>query len=389
MTTRPGKRISTRPIDAPDTLVGRVLDGRYRLESVISVGGMGIIFAGYQLATDRRVAIKVLRPTLANDVDLHARFRLEIETLSRLDHPNIVTLHDCGQDASGLHYLVMEHLDGRTFRERLRDCELSIVEILDVFAQTCHALVEAHRHDVIHRDLKFDNIMVRRFGDGRVHATVLDFGVAKLLSRDESITRSGEVPGTPDIIAPELADGLAPSAQSDLYSLGILLFTAITGQTPFSGDNEFELMRAHRTEDLPRIEPLVGNRVPESLVDVVYELTQKEPRLRPRSASEVRDRLENVAAEIRRRHTDLPRYRPPSGAALDIAPGDEDPLSQRSLEFLAERHEMGREGETKRTTSTEPILVPASLVSLLIFLVLILVLVILYFGFQTYVLKSS
>lgn len=379
MTTRPGKRVSTQPFDAPDTLVGRVLDGRYRLESVIDVGGMGIIFEGHQLSTSRRVAVKVLRPTLQRDLDLHTRFRHEIETLSRLAHPNIVHLHDCGQDATGLHYLVMEFLDGRTFRDLLRECDLTLPEILEVFAQACDALVEAHANGVIHRDLKFDNVMIRRFDDGRLHAAILDFGVAKMLSRNESITRSGEVPGTPGIIAPELVDGTPPSPQSDLYSLGILLFTAVTGQMPFEGQNEFELMRAHQTEPLPRLEPMVGNRVPEALVDLVYELTQKAPNLRPGHAGAVRDRLRRIADSILQRHPDIGRYRPPSGDALGIEPAnDEDERSSRSMDFV----------EAPAPLASEPIVAPTALVSLLIFLVIVLVVVILYFGFQTYVVKQ-
>lgn len=385
MTTRPGKKITTRPIDAPDSLVGRVLDGRYRLESVIEMGGMGIIFEAHQLPTARRVAVKVLRPTLSNDVDLHTRFRHEIETLSRLSHPNIVRLYDCGQDAAGLHYMVMELVQGRTFRERLRECELTLPEIVEVFAQTADALVEAHAQGIIHRDLKFDNIMVRRFEDARLHVSILDFGVAKLLTRDESVTRSGEVPGTPGIIAPELADGVSASPQSDLYSLGILLFTALTGRMPFEGENEFELMRAHQTQDLPRLETLLGNRVPEALRETVYELTHKNPRLRPRTASAVRDRLETIAADIRRQHRDIPRYRPPSQEALGAPEDKSDPPHDepalRTMEFLAGNTADDVAPESARPA--DPVLVPVSVVGLLIGILIVLVLGIIYFVYRT------
>lgn len=386
MTTRPGKRVSTKPIDAPQQLVGRVLDGRYRLQEVLSVGGMGIIFAAHQLATGRQTAVKVLRPTLSGDIDLNTRFQQEIETLSRLSHPHIVTLHDCGQDVAGLHYLVMEYVDGGTLRELLRKCELTLPEILDVFAQVCDALVEAHARGIIHRDLKFENIMVRRFDDGRPHVTILDFGVAKLLTRNDSVTRTGEVPGTPGIIAPELVDSAAPSPQSDLYSLGVLMFTALAGNAPFEADNEFELMRAHQNHDMPRLEGLVGDDVPEQVLDVVYELTQKDPKLRPATASAVRDRLEKISESLRAT-PDVSRYIPPRGEhipPLDPRPGD--PGATRSMEFLHNKPvEEKEEGPLEQ--ARDMLLAPTSVVGLLITVLIVLVLVLLYLVFTVVVLK--
>lgn len=390
MTTRPGKRTTTKPIDTPQHLIGRVMDGRYRLEEVLSVGGMGIIFTATQLPTGRTVAVKVLRPTLSDDIDLNTRFQQEIETLSKLTHPNIVTLHDCGQDASGLHYLVMEHIGGKTVGAMLRECELTLPEILRVFAQACDALVEAHARGIIHRDLKFENIMVRRFDDGRLHVSLLDFGVAKLLTRNQSITRSGEVPGTPGIIAPELVDAAAPSPQSDLYSIGILLFTALAGVAPFEGDNEFELMRAHQKKDMPKLENLVGTSVPEPVTDVVYELTQKDPKLRPRSASAVRDRLERIAERLRDELSDISRYVPPRGEASagpsGTLSGDREiSLGARSTEFLAE----GNVAEDEEATKPSGDVAPTSVVGLLIAVLIVLVMVLLYLVYLTFVLKQA
>lgn len=384
MTTRPGKRVSTKPIDAPQQLLGRVLDGRYRLEEVLNVGGMGIIFSAHQLATGRRVAVKVLRPTLSSDIDLNTRFQQEIETLTRLSHPHIVALHDCGQDVAGLHYLVMTFVEGRTLREMLHACELTLPEILAVFAQVCDALVEAHARGIIHRDLKFENVMVRRFDDGRPHVTILDFGVAKLLTRNDSVTRTGEVPGTPGIIAPELVDAVSPSPQSDLYSLGVLMFTALAGRAPFEADNEFELMRAHQNHDLPKLEDLIGESVPEEVLDVVYELTQKDPKLRPRSASSVRDRLERIATKLRRADPDVSRYIPPRGESFAPSANAGD-LAGRSAQFL-EKHSPGPEVEEVEEPN-ELLLAPTSVVGLLIAVLIVLVLVLLYVVYVVVILK--
>lgn len=387
MTTRPGKRVSTKPIDAPQQLVGRVLDGRYRLEEVLSVGGMGIIFSASQMASGRKVAVKVLRPTLSGDIDLNTRFQHEIETLSRLSHPHIVTLHDCGQDVAGLHYLVMEFVEGGTLRELLKSCELTLPEILSVFEQVCEALIEAHARGIIHRDLKFENMMVRRFDDGRPHVTILDFGVAKLLTRNDSVTRAGEVPGTPGIIAPELVDAAAPSPQSDLYSLGILLFTALSGSPPFEGENEFELMKAHKDHDLPRLDDLVGDRVPEEVIEVVYELTQKDPKLRPRSAAAVRERLARIGDNLRRRHPDVSRYIPPRGAGFRSLDSANDAAAGRSQEFL-EQNPPSEPEERTETAPGEMLLAPTSVVGLLITVLIVLVLVLLYFVYTVVVLKA-
>ncbi len=388
MTTRPGKRVSTKPIDAPEHLVGRVLDGRYRLEDVLNVGGMGIIFRAQQIATGRTVAIKVLRPTLSTDLDLNTRFQHEIETLSRLSHPHIVSLHDCGQDVAGLHYLVMEFVAGRTMHEMLQSCELTLPEILSVFAQVCDALVEAHARGIIHRDLKFENIMVRRFDDGRPHVTILDFGVAKLLTRSDSVTRTGEVPGTPGIIAPELVDAAPPSPQSDLYSVGVLMFTALSGSAPFTGENEFELMRAHKTHELPRLEELVADRAPEAAIEVVYELTQKDPKLRPRSASAVRDRLERITTDLRRTQPDVSRYIPPRG---DGFPSIEQlaglTATDRSTEFLDLTNPPSDEQPSR--LERELLLAPTSVVGLLITLLIVVVVVLLYFVYTIVVVKPG
>ena len=240
MSSTPGKstktaRTSTQPIDAPELLVGRTLGGRYRLEKVLNTGGMGIIFEATQLTVDRRVAIKLLKPTLSRDPSLVERFQLEVKVVAQICHPNVVSLIDSGHDPTGLTYLVMEFVEGKTLRQALRCGDLKLWEILEVFAQVCNALIEAHGQQIIHRDLKFDNIMIVRMRDGQIHVKLLDFGVAKLLSLDKSLTEGGQVAGTPGIVAPELVDGDAPTPRSDLYSLGVVLFTTLTGEAPFTG----------------------------------------------------------------------------------------------------------------------------------------------------------
>jgi serine/threonine-protein kinase len=302
MTTRPTAnqpRGGTQPHDAPQSLLGRVLDGRYRLDEVLTTGGMGIVFKATQLSVNRKIAVKILRPTLSKQSDLVRRFSHEIEVVASLRHPNIVSMIDAGRDAGGLTYLAMEFFEGMTFREALKLGELSLPEITDVLVQTCEALMEAHGVGIIHRDLKFDNIMLARHRDGRLHVKILDFGVAKLVSRDIHLTRSGQVPGTPGIIAPELIDEKPPTPRSDLYSLGVLLYTALRGEAPFTANNDLELMRAHKFDEVPPLEGMLSSTVPPDLLELMGRLLEKQPEDRPEDARVVRDRLVAIARRLR------------------------------------------------------------------------------------------
>ena len=325
----------TEPLDAPQSLVGRSLDGDYRLQEMINLGGMGIIFRADQISTGRTVAVKVLKPSKSGEMNLMQRFEREAEVLAELSHPNIVTLIDSGRDAGGLSYVAMEFVKGATFRRVLDNGNLSLQEILDVFAKTTSALAEAHAADVIHRDMKFDNIMVCRQADGHLRVTVLDFGVAKpMASRGKlELTRKGQVPGTPSIVAPELVDEEPPTPRSDLYSLGVLVYEALTGEPPFEGENDLELMRAHKTEELPELRDRVPRYVPDSLVDLTERLLEKEPERRPTSAAAVRADLER----IRRQLWELPI----EGHTFE--PDDEGPEEFQKYSDRAERTASGAE----------------------------------------------
>jgi len=277
-------------------MVGRNLDGRYRLAHMIHLGGMGAIFRAEQLSTGREVAVKVLKPAKSEDPDLVRRFEREAEVLERLSHPNIVTLIDAGRGAGGISYLAMERVGGATLRDALENGSLSLLEIVSVFSDAASALAEVHAEEVVHRDLKFENIMVSRQADGRLRVTVLDFGVAKPMWEDRAfdVTRKREVPGTPSVVAPELVGEGDPTPQSDLYSLGVMFYTALAGEEPFEAVHDLELMRAHKQEPVPDLGARAATYVPESLIELTERLLEKDPRQRPPSATAVRDRLESV-----------------------------------------------------------------------------------------------
>ena len=351
---------------------------------------MGIIFEATQLTIQRKVAVKLLKPTLSNDADLIQRFFQEVDVVASLQHPNIVAMVDAGRDASGLAYLVMEYFDADTFRELLQRFELTLLDLLQVFMQVCDALVEAHACQIIHRDLKFDNIMVKRLRDGRLLVKILDFGVAKLLGSDLNLTRGGQVPGTPGIIAPELVDGRAPAPQSDLYSLGVLLFTTLAGRAPYQAPNDLELMRAHQFEPVPELQPLSQRYVPAELIALARELMAKAPEARPPSALAVRQRLEQILSQCRRSGLDYPRYIPLafenredaaiSGAfAINIASRTDAQALEES--FLKQLDEAPR----RRDEDEAPLLVPSSVVVALVLLLIVLIMICLALLYQLFI----
>lgn len=382
MTTPPRRHLPLTTIDDdPEALIGRVLDGRFRLDSVLNAGGMGVVYRGTQLSVQRPVAIKIIKPSLASHNDLVARFVQEIEVTGRLAHPNIVQFIDTGRDLSGLTYIVMELVSGETFRDALMAARLSLLEILHVFVQVCDALIEAHYLGIIHRDLKYENIMMVRHQDDRIHVKILDFGVAKRLSHHSDITRAGEVPGTPGIIAPELLDGNDASPQSDLYSLGILLFTALTGRAPYEGQNDYELMRAHKVQDIPNLYDLVGDHVPEVIIELAYELMQKNPTDRPESAQITRDRLERIIGQLERQMMDHPRYVPPGREHLRPFHAPRLQAIHRSQEFLSRpRSEQEQEPSS---------VAPMSVVTVLIIVIIAMAVLLVYLLYRQHLLTSG
>ena len=376
------RRAPQRSLDSPELLVGRILEGRYRLDSVLNKGGMGVVFEATQVTVGRRVAVKILRPTLSQTPGLVKRFRLEVETVAQISHPNVVGLIDSGRDAMGLIYLVMEFVEGKTLRQSLRSGDLKLWEILEVFSQVCNALVETHGQHVIHRDLKLRNIMVVRMRDGAIHVKLLDFGVAKLLARDVDLTEGGQITGTPGIIAPELVDGDDPTAQSDLYSIGVLLFTALAGQAPFSATNDLELMRAHKVEPLPDLAQMVGHQVPSYVVELTCQLLAKDPGERPRSALALRNRLDEMARRIQHHHPDATSYVAREPALLstsEVAAAEriaaDRMVDELSLKVDSDPRSKSREPRREKASDTviNPMVVIAS--SSVIFVIVLIMLI--------------
>lgn len=242
----------------PDALVGTTLAGKYRIDARLNAGGMGTVYRGTHVLMDKTVAIKVLRPSLAADEKIVARFSREARAASRISHPNALTVTDFGEDESGHVFLVMEFLSGKTLKQVIRDDgPLSLARVVDITRQIGDALNAAHAQGVVHRDLKSDNIMLLDTMTGD-HAKVLDFGIAKINepdgALDTNLTAPNLVIGTPQYMSPEqCSQDSEIDARSDIYSLGVILFEMLVGHVPFSGDSPTIVMMKHLQEPVPSI----------------------------------------------------------------------------------------------------------------------------------------
>jgi len=267
--------------------IGIALDGRYRLDRKIAVGGMGEVWVAHDVALARDVAVKVLREEFAGDPGFLERFRTEARNAARLAHPNIAQPYDYGEvDGSG--YIVMELVPGEPMSDLLaREPVLPLDRLLPILAQTARALHAAHVAGVVHRDVKPGNILLGP--SGRVKIT--DFGVS-LASNQISLTATGMVMGTAQYLSPEQALGRPATPSSDIYSLGIVAYEALAGNRPFTGDSAVDIAVAHVNRPVP---PL-PRRVDPAMADLVMRMLAKDAAERPRSAASLARTFDEMVA---------------------------------------------------------------------------------------------
>lgn len=272
------------------TLLGTLLNGRYRLEARIGTGGMSSVYRALDETLERPVAIKLMNREIASDSDQLERFRREARAVAQLSHPHIVGVIDYGED-EGRPYIVLEYVEGETLKQRIRRLgELEISEAVAYAIEIARALGAAHARHIVHRDVKPQNVLIDEEGS----AKVTDFGIARSLD-DEGLTADGRVLGTTDYVSPEQALGHDVTGQSDLYSLGIVLFEMLTGRVPFRGENQVAVAMKHVREELPDVQAL-RPEVSASLAAVIDRATAKDLRERYRSDEELIADLEEVLA---------------------------------------------------------------------------------------------
>lgn len=312
------RRITPPPafIANPLALAGRVLDGRYRLDARLGGGGMGVVYRGHQLGIERPVAVKVMTARLASDEQSAARFRREARLVSRLRHPNVVTIHDFGTTDDGLSFLVMELIEGRPLGDLLADGPLAPERVVVLGDQLCAALECAHRAGVIHRDLKPDNILVERLPDGREHVRILDFGLARAEGAGGTqLTQDGAVMGTPAYMAPEQVRGAHTDARTDLYQLGALLHHLLAGRPPFEATTPMAVMMQHLRAPPPDLGEVLSTPHGARLGEIVAALLSKAPEDRPADISAVRARWPSGESG-----SDRPRPESTAAFAATLAP---------------------------------------------------------------------
>ena len=272
------------------SLLGTTLSGRYRLEARIGAGGMSTVFLATDETLQRPVAVKLMNREVASEADQLARFRREARAVAQLSHPNVVGVIDAGED-SGRPYIVFEYVDGETLKQRIQRLgRLPIAESVAYSIEIARALGAAHARQIVHRDVKPQNVLI----DAEGAAKVTDFGIARTLD-EEGLTADGRVLGTTDYVSPEQALGRPVTGQSDLYSLGIALYEMLTGEVPFKGDNQVAVAMKHVREQLPDVQSK-RPEVSAALASVVDTATAKQLEDRyPTDAALISD-LEDVLA---------------------------------------------------------------------------------------------
>ncbi|HSD03523.1 MAG TPA: Stk1 family PASTA domain-containing Ser/Thr kinase [Gaiellales bacterium] len=272
-----------------DSLIGELFDNRYRIERRIGTGGMADVFLARDETLGRRVAIKILAERYAQDDAFLERFRREATAAAGLSHPNIVSVYDRGQ-AAGTSYIAMEYLNGPTLKDEITSrAPLPEAEVVNWAVQALDALEFAHRQGVVHRDIKPHNMILT--DEGRLKVT--DFGIARA-ANVQQMTEVGSIVGTAQYLSPEQARGLDVGPQSDLYSMGIVLYEMLTGELPFTGESAVEIAMKQVSDPPPSIRK--KNRlVSEGLEQVVMRSLSKDPALRHRSARQMADELRRVS----------------------------------------------------------------------------------------------
>jgi serine/threonine protein kinase len=272
-----------------DEYIGKVVAGRYRLETLLGEGGMGVVYRARHVLIDRVVALKLIRPDLRGETHLRAWMLREARAANRVDHAHIVDIHDVGETEDGELYLVMEYLTGTSLSHECAKGPLPLTRAVDILEQMCAALARAHDLGVVHRDLKSDNIMLTTRGGRRDFVKILDFGLAAL-ARDPRLAPKGAVFGTPEYMSPEQARGEDATAQSDLYALGILFFEMTTGQLPFRSNDRETLLEMQRTAPSPRPRQLRAD-LPQAAESIILKLLEKDPRKRFRDGHHLQEEL--------------------------------------------------------------------------------------------------
>lgn len=317
-----------------------VLNGRYELLERIGSGGMSVVYKAKDRALGRIVAVKMMHESFTNDKGFLKRFQQEAHAAANLAHPNIVTVHDIGQDAYK-HYIVMEFVEGQTLKEIVRsynDESMPISRTLDLIIQVCNGIGYAHRANLVHCDVKPQNIIVTV--DERVK--VADFGIARAISTATQVQQVSQVWGTPQYFSPEQAAGDAPTPASDVYAIGIILFEMLTGHLPFAAESHTAMALKHLHTPPPLVTEF-NPAVPSQLAQIINKLLAKEPAGRYRTAGQ----LGRILTTYRQRsQEETGPVHPPLSATTQQAPAI--PVAEQKTEIFRRPEPEAEEAYTRQ-----------------------------------------
>lgn len=289
---------------------GQKINDRYQIIKSIGEGGMANVYLAYDTILDRNVAVKVLRGDLSQDEKFVRRFQREALSASSLSHPNVVEVYDVGED-NGSYYIVMEYIEGKHLKELIKKRgKLTLSEVIDIMMQICDGLATAHDSYIIHRDIKPQNIMI--LDSGLVKIT--DFGIAMALNSTQ-LTQTNSVMGSVHYLPPEQASGKGSTMQSDIYSMGILMYELLSGSLPFRGDNAVEIALKQLKEPIPNLKTKIPE-LPNSIVNIVKRATAKNPKNR---YSDAREMLEDIktAMDDNRENEEIIEFKYPEIEDID------------------------------------------------------------------------
>ncbi|WP_270229180.1 Stk1 family PASTA domain-containing Ser/Thr kinase [Lactobacillus paragasseri] len=287
---------------------GHLLGGRYKIISVLGEGGMANVYLAEDIILQRKVAVKVLRLNLQKDPQTIQRFQREALSTSELSHPHIVSILDVGTEGD-CHYLVMDYVDGPDLEEYIqRNNPIPLPKVIDIMDQILSAVALAHKHNVIHRDLKPQNILMDKKGNIKI----VDFGIAIALNQS-TVTQTNTAMGSVHYMSPEQARGSMATKQSDIYSLGIILYKLLTGTVPFTGENAVAVALKHFQEKTPSLRAK-NPSIPQALENVVFKATAKDSRDRYKSVLDMKKDLDTCLDPKRK---DEPVYKPQHDPAAD------------------------------------------------------------------------
>ncbi|MBL7686087.1 MAG: serine/threonine protein kinase, partial [Deltaproteobacteria bacterium] len=275
-----------------------IVDGRYRLDAVLGIGGMGIVYKATHLGLDKTFAVKVLRTEFTKVSGAIERFKVEARAVNHIKNPHIIEVTDYGTLPDGAGYFVMEYLDGKPLSHLIEKEKrpLSYTRMIRIFSQFAEGLAAAHRAKVVHRDLKPDNIFLIQKGNERDYVKILDFGIAKVAD-GAKLTMAGALLGTPDYMSPQQASGMSLDGRSDIYSFGVIFYEALSGITPFDGDDPHEILKQHlETAPTPLHQVPDSANIPPELEAIVMKCLEKDLKNRYQTMEEVIEDLQKIAS---------------------------------------------------------------------------------------------